>query len=134
MDFHTSSLLAYLCNNLLTFWRRKRTAVQHLPNQSNTKKKNLTNFSDHRKGKQAHQSIRHHTHMRTTTRLQNQTRPQASEKVTTEKDHHISPLTEDFRDLHRKQTVTSSFDSPKFCSLISPLLFSSFHPLLISSH
>ena len=73
------------------FGERKRTAVQHLPNQSNTKKRHKTQWPQ-KKGKQAHQSDQApHAHAHKN-QAHTQTSPQASPRGPTKKDHHNSPI------------------------------------------
>ena len=90
VSLHTSSLLAYLYNNVHDFGRNKRTAVQHLPNQGNTKKPHTTQ-SPPKKGQQAHQPHQApHAHAHKV-QAHNQTSPHASPRGPLKTSYHNSP-------------------------------------------
>ena len=129
MSLHTSSLLAYLYNNVHAFSRTTRTAPI-----SATRKK-LTELSHHRRrGKQ--QEPHAHAHKN---QAHNQTSPHASPRGLPKKSYHNSPslpLTKDFKGLHRDKTLTSSSDHSRFVLfflLFSFPLFTLFFFILLGS-
>ena len=99
VSLHTLSLPAYLYNQVLASLRKKRTAVQHPPNQSNTKNPHKTQLPQ-RKGKQArqsHQAPHAHAH---NNQAHNQTSPHASPRDHPKTNHttlQFSTMTKDFK-------------------------------------
>ena len=103
-------------------------------------RKTITKLSDHRRRGITHIShIRHHTHMRTSIRLNIRQVPSLLQEVLPRKTTttlQISPLSKDFKSLHRNQTFTSSFDSHRFvlCFLLFSFpLFTSFIFILLNN-
>ena len=140
MSLHTSSLPAYLYNNVHASGRKRRTAVPQIPNQ--TDRENITQLSDHRRSGNKHINhippTKHRTHQLTRSRLTVRQVLRLTQEVfpgNISLTLQISPLTKKILRLHRNKTFTSSLDRHRFVLfflLLSLPLFSLFFSFSLS--